>query len=149
VKLSLHSFEEMIPEKIIDRGFNYYEQGQVARLKKTGEYEFSANVWGRGDSYTVYILLDETQNIVEHHCDCPYDWGDHCKHLVAVLYYLYDSEMYTVEQPADEGIQELKHHLEAYNKEELIELFMELSNRNYNLQRMLFDEFGIEYDDQV
>ncbi|MEM1219097.1 MAG: SWIM zinc finger family protein, partial [Bacteroidota bacterium] len=118
MKLSLHSFEEMIPEKIIARGFNYYEQGQIVHLRKTGEYEFSAYVQGMGDSYTVYVLLDEAQNIVEHHCDCPYDWGNHCKHLVAVLYYLYDSEIHTVEYSVDENIQELKHHLEAFNKEE-------------------------------
>ncbi|MEL6717534.1 MAG: hypothetical protein AAFP82_02375, partial [Bacteroidota bacterium] len=34
------------------------------------------------------------QTIIESDCDCPYDWGNTCKHEVAVYYYLKDSEIY-------------------------------------------------------
>lgn len=82
--MTLADFEQKIESKIGERGFRYFKDGYVARLEKVGDGEFSALVLGT-ERYDVFVRLDD-KTIIEHECDCPYDWGDVCKHKVAVFY---------------------------------------------------------------
>ncbi|MDR1705843.1 MAG: SWIM zinc finger domain-containing protein, partial [Clostridiales bacterium] len=41
------------------------------------------------DAYSVGVTLKDGE-ITDCSCDCPYDWGEYCKHLVAVFYALRD-----------------------------------------------------------
>ena len=84
--MNLQNFEQFVEAKIVERGFDYYQNGDVHRVEKVSENEFSAVVFG-SRIYTVYVKLDGSE-IVEYECDCPYDWGDTCKHAVAVFYKL-------------------------------------------------------------
>lgn len=82
--MNLKSFESEVERKIVERGLDYYRSGDVRKLEKVGADEFSATVFG-SEKYSVYVKLkDET--IVKHECDCPYDYGDVCKHKIAVFY---------------------------------------------------------------
>jgi hypothetical protein len=51
---------------------------------------WTAEVEG-SDLYTVEIKLNNGE-IVSWECDCPYDYGDICKHVVAVLLYIRDNK---------------------------------------------------------
>ncbi len=82
--MNLKNFESEVENKIVGRGLDYYKSGDVKRLEKVGENEFSAAVFGT-EKYTVYVKLNGAA-IAEHECDCPYDYGDVCKHKVAVFY---------------------------------------------------------------
>lgn len=82
--MNLKTFESEVEGKIVERGKDYYRDGDVKRLEKVSENEFSATVFGT-EKYSVYIKLNDDA-IVEHECDCPYDFGDVCKHKVAVFY---------------------------------------------------------------
>ena len=82
--MKLKSFESDVERKIVERGLDYYRSGNVKKLEKVGENEFSAVVFG-SEKYSVYIKTNGDE-IVEHECDCPYDYGDVCKHKVAVFY---------------------------------------------------------------
>ena len=82
--MKLKSFESDVERKIVERGLDYYRSGDVKKLEKVGENEFSAVVFG-SKKYSVYIKTNGDE-IVEHECDCPYDYGDVCKHKVAVFY---------------------------------------------------------------
>ncbi len=82
--MTLAGFEQTIESKIVERGFRYFKDGYVARLEKVGGGEFSAMVLGT-ERYEVFVRLDD-KTIVGHECDCPYDWGNVCKHKVAVFY---------------------------------------------------------------
>jgi uncharacterized Zn finger protein len=82
--MNLKSFESEVEGKIVERGLDYYQSGDVKKLEKVGADEFSATVFGT-PKYSVYVKL-KNETIVEHECDCPYDWGDVCKHQVAVFY---------------------------------------------------------------
>ena len=82
--MKLKSFESDVERKIVERGLDYYRSGDVKKLEKVGENEFSAVVFG-SEKYSVYIKTNGDE-IVEHECDCPYDYGDVCKHKVAVFY---------------------------------------------------------------
>jgi len=82
--MKLKSFESDVENKIVERGLDYYRSGDVKKLEKVGENEFSAVVFG-SEKYSVYVKINGDA-IVEHECDCPYDWGNVCKHEVAVFY---------------------------------------------------------------
>jgi len=82
--MNFPAFEVEIERKILDRGFDYYENKNVIEVENLGNGEFSALVEGSED-YEVFVQISEGK-VIEHSCDCPYDWGDVCKHVVAVLY---------------------------------------------------------------
>jgi uncharacterized Zn finger protein len=66
------------------RGQNYYRQGCVVSLVQRGSV-FQAEVEGsQYEPYRVRVSFDEG-GISEAFCNCPYDWGGWCKHIVAVL----------------------------------------------------------------
>jgi len=141
--MSINDFERLIEAKIIDRGFHYYEQDQVEDLEQTDRGEFSAAVVG-SERYSVYIRFNPQFDIVEHSCSCPYDWGDYCKHKVAVLYYIKDSEMY-LQAPEKMGkISVIRKELTRYSREELESLLLDLAKRNRAFADELLGYFGFD-----
>jgi uncharacterized Zn finger protein len=44
--MKLKSFETEVERKIVERGFEYHKSGDVKKLEKVGETEFSATVFG-------------------------------------------------------------------------------------------------------
>ena len=82
--MTLTNFEGLVEAKIVERGYDYYKRGRTAKVEKVGEGEFNAIAFG-SDDYEVYVKI-EGERIVEYECDCPYDWGNTCKHAVAVFY---------------------------------------------------------------
>lgn len=82
--MNLKNFEIEVERKIVDRGLDYYKSGDVKKIEKVGENEFSATVFGT-EKYGVYVKL-KGETIAEHECDCPYDYGNVCKHKIAVFY---------------------------------------------------------------
>ncbi|MDQ3131919.1 MAG: SWIM zinc finger family protein [Acidobacteriota bacterium] len=82
--MNLKNFESEVESKIVGRGLDYYKSGEVKKLEKVGENEFSATVFGT-EKYSIYVKLNG-EAIAEHECDCPYDYGNVCKHKVAVFY---------------------------------------------------------------
>ena len=82
----LNQFENYIDKIILNRGLQYYEDGHVHDPDEIspGEYEFIVE---GSLYYTVQITLEDGM-ITDYGCDCPYDLGPVCKHVVAALYYL-------------------------------------------------------------
>lgn len=84
MQITLTNFESEVERKIVERGSEYYKNGDVKKLEKVGADEFGATVFG-SEKYSVYVKLNGAA-IAEHECDCPFDYGDVCKHKVAVFY---------------------------------------------------------------
>ena len=82
--MNLKNFESEVENKIVGRGLSYYKGGDVKRLEKVSADEFSAVVFGT-EKYSIFVKLNG-ETIIEHECDCPYDYGNVCKHKVAVFY---------------------------------------------------------------
>ena len=81
--ITLENFEHHVSFKIWQRGMDYYEDGAVVALEETSPGEWTATVEG-AECYTVEISLDGDE-VEAWECDCPYDMGDICKHVVAVV----------------------------------------------------------------
>ncbi len=84
--IPLDQFETIIDEKILKRGADYYEDGAVIDFEEISTGEYEAIVMGTEEYRVQFKVSDNT--IVEHLCDCPYDFGPVCKHLVAAIFYL-------------------------------------------------------------
>lgn len=85
----LSEFENYVDAKILERGKDYYENDQIEDLIETKKGLWHAMVYG-SDNYSVEIELGKADVVLDYSCDCPYDYGAVCKHLVAVFYALCD-----------------------------------------------------------
>lgn len=140
--INLKNFEGIIEPKIVDRGFDYYEQDQVFEVEQVDKGEFCAIVMG-SEEYNVFIKLNGNLDIIEHTCDCPYDWGDVCKHKIAVMYYIKDSELY--DKPVEgSSIHKIRTDLERYDKNELIKMLLDISKRSKSTRQEVLWELGYE-----
>ncbi|MBK9699049.1 MAG: hypothetical protein IPO79_02940 [Flavobacteriales bacterium] len=91
MKIPLDRLEEVIDARIVQRGLKYYEDGAVDEPEEIEADVFEALVQG-SDDYTVRVRL-KGDAIIEHECDCPYDLGPVCKHVVALIFHLQNEQL--------------------------------------------------------
>jgi uncharacterized Zn finger protein len=137
--MTIDNFEKSIEPKILERGFEYYEQDYVERVEQIETGEFHAEVQG-SELYEVYVRFDGRE-LIESECDCPYDWGDECKHLVAVLYYIRDAEM--LDETATSTIaQQIAERLSNITEQELKDFVSAYAKRNSAFREAFLDNFA-------
>jgi len=87
--MNLNNFHKHIPPAIYNRGEEYYENDMIDHIEHVHPDTWNAEVVGN-DIYSVEIKL-KGNDILSWACGCPYDHGDICKHVVAVLLHIKDS----------------------------------------------------------
>lgn len=140
--MNLKNFESEVERKIVERGLDYYKSGDVKRLERVSENEFSAVVFGT-EKYSVYVKLNGEETIIEHECDCPYDYGDVCKHKVAVFYAIRSGNF------SNTG-DKLNSLLENLHESALRRFVSNLLKKDVNFRREFLREFdeNFEEDDE-
>lgn len=106
-----------IPKYIIDRGYEYYEDGHVEDVEIQDKKIF-AFVTGNAGDYEVIIDLED---FAKSSCECPYE--NYCKHMVAVVYDIQGAGESTV-----------KEKLKKLEKEELLTILHRLLHSSKNVQ---------------
>ncbi|HFR4141010.1 MULTISPECIES: SWIM zinc finger family protein [Bacillus] len=106
-----------MPKYIVDKGYEYYEDGHVEDVEIQDKKVF-AFVTGNAGNYEVVIDLEDFS---ESNCECPY--GNYCEHMVAVVYDM---------QGAGESA--VKEKLKDLEKEELLILLNRLLQSSKNVQ---------------
>lgn len=91
MQIPLSQFEQYIDETILKRGLSYFKNGHVHEPEEISPGEYEAIVEGTED-YIVQLTL-KNGIITEYVCDCPYDMGSVCKHVVAVIFHLQQDEL--------------------------------------------------------
>jgi uncharacterized Zn finger protein len=142
LNVNLNNFEEMIEERIVERGHDYYYGDMIAEFQNLGNKEFSAEVLGT-EQYSVYVKLGYNNMVIEHSCSCPYDYGQYCKHEVAVLYHIKLNEEHLREGKPSPDLLEIQKELKNYTKDELIKFALDLAKRDRNLQRTMLGDLGL------
>jgi uncharacterized Zn finger protein len=79
--------------------------------------------------------------VVSQTCTCPYDWGDVCKHVVAVLYYLREKGLNNLKEKTGFKKQ-LKIILKEASGKELRQFIYQYAKRNRDFRELFFEEFG-------
>jgi len=90
MQIPLNQFEQYIDETILKRGLSYFKNEHVHEPEEISPGEFEAIVEGTED-YSVQLTL-KNGIITEYVCDCPYDMGPVCKHVVAAIFHLQQDE---------------------------------------------------------
>lgn len=79
-----HFFED-VESKIYHRGEDYYRSGHVESIDWNGSHVTAEVSGSEEEPYLVELDFSADGEIEGWSCDCPYDWGPVCKHIVAVL----------------------------------------------------------------
>lgn len=154
MRIPLNEFEQLIDERILARGLSYFKGGAITGFSviSTGEYE--AIISG-SEKYSVHLkILNNT--IVEYNCDCPYDMGPVCKHLVAVIFYLQEDKLklnkpnFTIpkkekKKSVSQQVQEL---LKEISHKELIDFVQKNSIKDKKFRNYFLASFGHLSQDQ-
>ena len=96
---TLWNFESKTSAAVLSRGRSYHIRGRVLKLTELAPDEWTAQVKGSSTTYGVNISLDG-DTVTSYDCECPYDWGGMCKHVVATLLRIRDRKPQPVVQPA-------------------------------------------------
>ena len=109
-----------------EKGLEYYENDAVLSIVLRGKILHAEVEGSQYPPYQVQVKFD-VENVDEASCDCPYDWGGWCKHIVAVLLTcIYDPEM--IEQRKS-----LETKLSNLSREDLLILLTSLLEMNPKL----------------
>ncbi len=148
MKIPLNEFGQLIEEKILKRGLSYFIGGAITDFSEISNGEYEAIVSGT-EEYTVQLEISNN-SIVEHNCDCPYDMGPVCKHIVAVIFYLQQDELElnqpSISKPRKKKTksisQQVKELLKEISHKELIEFVQENSKKDKKFRNYLLASFG-------
>jgi len=119
-----------------DRGNSYYQQGAVMAMVKRGD-ALRAEVAGTDFApYKVSVSFDGA-GVTSATCDCPYDWGGWCKHIVAVLLTCVREPETVRELPALEEV------LSGLDREQLQNLLLKLAELDPSLADAIEGEVSL------
>ncbi len=104
-----------------ERGVDYFYEGRVSQvIWRDGT--LTARVEGsQYEPYLVQVTFDPGGAILSANCNCPYDWGGDCKHIIATLLYLIHRPQEIEIRPA------LADLLSDLSRERLLELLLQLA----------------------
>lgn len=127
---TLENFESWISGSILNKGEYYWVNDNVQNLEQDGD-TWEADVYGT-DDYITEVTIKNGQ-VEEWSCDCPYDYGPMCKHVVAVLFAIRDEipdDLLTVTETSINKSKKTKQKSSSSNPlEEIIEKLEEAELR--------------------
>jgi uncharacterized Zn finger protein len=148
--MNIKDFESGIEEKIVTRGHDYFSKGYMKELWSEEPHHYCAVVDG-SSLYDVEIHLAADGEIDVHSCDCPYDWGEYCKHEVAVLLAIRE-HLATGSALKQQGEKQgFRAKLAKFSKDDLLDLMCYLAveyDLREDIQYYLEDDGDEEYDDE-
>lgn len=149
--MKINDFESYIDEKILERGYGYYLNENVKKVKRTGDKGFIATVEGSTD-YEVFVEVGANGEILSSQCDCPYDFGPICKHEAAVFFklreVLEEENNSKLAQGNGQGEPDIKSVLNNLSKEQLIDIILGLTDDDPVLEKSLIFKYSRKDDKQ-
>lgn len=138
--LPFPNFEQVIDAKIASAGYRYYAYNHITEITLKDTNEWVAKVKG-SQSYDVEVKLGN--GYVEHFkCDCADgSLGEVCKHVVAVLYHIRESQLQTREDFAS-FTNEMQTMLKDIPKADMEAFMVSFATQNKNFREKLMEEFG-------
>ena len=150
--MKLTNFETNIDSVIVKRGKDYFKKGHVESIEEIDQNYFIIDIVGT-DDYTVEVTMNDADEIVSSFCNCPYDWGDYCKHEVAAFYALREENktekgQSKKVQPVQTKKKDVKSLISGLNKNELIKIILNLSKEFPEIEKKLLFTYSAS-DDEI
>ncbi len=127
---------EYASSESFSRGEDYYQQGAVISLTRRGGVLSAAVAGSEFAPYEVRVAFDEA-GITEAACNCPYEWGGWCKHIVAALLACIHEPESVRERP---GLEEL---LSELDRDQLQTILLRLAERAPSLADVIESEISL------
>ncbi|MDR2918800.1 MAG: SWIM zinc finger family protein [Tannerella sp.] len=140
--MKLQNFENNVPHSILTRGEDYYENDLIENVEHEYPDKWSAEIEG-SDYYHVEVELNG-DDIVSWDCDCPYDYGDICKHVVAFLLYIRENRKdhpVTIENLPTPEQQEISDLLQYTGKKEIVDFLSKYAKEHQGFYQELESQF--------
>jgi len=148
MKIPIRAFDQIIDETILKRGLSYFKEGAITDFSEISTGKYEAIVSGT-EEYSVQLEI--SNNIItQYNCDCPYDMGPVCKHVVAVIFYL-QQEALELNQPNSSKpkkgetmsvSQQVKELLQSISHKELIEFVEGNCKKDKRFRNYFLASFG-------
>jgi hypothetical protein len=142
--MNLTNFEEYMDNQILKRGLDYFEKRKVVNLETLDGRNYKAKVDG-SELYSVEITIDKKEEIIDSYCNCPYDFGEFCKHEAAVLFALKNEK--AGGQATLAGEKDLQKILANQNKDTLINMILEISDVYPDVEKRLLFKLSNNEDE--
>ena len=143
MSLTFANFKQVISAQILSRGRDYVRYGNILDLTfDDEELLWEAQVEG-SDVYDVRVEQSADGSLACS-CTCPYDMGDYCKHIAAVLYAIEAAFPDQIEAtPRRKAAKRQTRHdklrlrLEKVTREELVAVLLDLTQQDRELLNQL------------
>lgn len=122
IRITEHGIRAKATQKSFERGVDYFKRGMVDRVTQRGCRIFSEVQGSECEPYHVVVALQARDFTAT--CTCLYDWGGHCKHIVATLLAFTRNNEDVVRRPPIEDT------LSKLNKTALKTLIMQMVERD-------------------
>lgn len=147
--MNINDFQNHVNETILDRGYEYYTNGNIVETYSQRDYEYIFQVEGSTD-YEVVVILDENGEVAYSNCDCPYDFGPICKHQVAAYFQLIE----ILNSKPDNNNKEIrkqpqiKEVLDNLSKETLTNIILDIIEEDHTLKNRIVFKYA-KVDDEA
>lgn len=141
--MQLKTFEQNVPEIILERGSNYFCEGAVKDLQDMDNGQWFAIVEGNND-YEVEIKISKNGEVVDYDCNCPYD-GEICKHIIAVLYQIREEIMISEPDSKTNTQSSWKTIISVVPENDLREFLLGYALKNKDFRNKLLTHF-VDFD---
>ena len=81
IPLTNELIQSLVSDEVFERGETYYRENRVEKFTYDGKV-YRSVVSGTNDYHVKVCFSSKGWDA---RCDCPYDWEDFCKHIVAVM----------------------------------------------------------------
>jgi len=139
--MNLKDFEKNVNSTILERGHDYFVNECVDSLEKV-----APGLWL--SAYSVEVQTNRTK-IKGWDCDCPYDHGPICKHVVATFYAISEHLELEKDQPDRKAAKnrstkadKVKTILNSVSKEQLQQFLVGQFKRDRSLKNLLIAHFA-------
>lgn len=126
--MNINNFEKHIDKRILERGYDYYNDGNIVEVYKQTENEYIFDIEG-SEEYEVIIKINNNGEIIGSNCDCPYSFGPICKHEVAAYYKLFEINNSKLQKNIERKPM-IKDILQELTKDELVKIIEEIANND-------------------
>lgn len=145
----MQRFLDDIAPQILTRGEDYYRSGQVESIYWEGNHVTAEVSGSEEEPYLVELDFSEDGKLEDWSCDCPYDWGPVCKHIVTALL--------TIQaEPPEKPLKRVQSSkidilplLESAQKGQLAQLILEHCQEDQRFQSRVLSELGCNGEQEL
>ena len=128
--MTINNFEEIIDTHLLERGLQYYQEGNILTIEQVDKGFWEAIVSGT-ENYQVSIILSEDQ-IIKSNCSCPYDLSEYCKHQIALFNFLKYSDL--AKKSHSGKIEKIQNIINTFSNEKLKTVLFNILKENKGMR---------------